>query len=626
MTQRYESYKVAALHEEAKRYIYDIVKNYVPKLEKSGKDWKAICPRHDEKEPSYYVSPRRGIANCFGGCEEISGGAVKIVMAFEKIGYTEALERVAEYIGFDLGKRIDITPEEEENEKQEKSDRERRLNLNASAAKFFHEQLYRNSAALSYLIEERGITEESIETFNIGYHPYGGRQLINHLTDIGYSLDDMLHLGLVNESDDYGYTEPFRNRIIFPICNESGKILGFGGRKLDNDNNEKNPKYYNSKESSIFRKNHIVYGLNWANELIKKTKQEKVAYLEEGYTDVILSQQNGIPGVATMGTTLSDEALSLLSRFFKECVIVRDADPAGQGQERAKKDFYLLVENDIPASALLLPRDFSGKKEDPASFLQKYGPQEFFKLPRHDLIDFYVLITDINTIYKKIDAADYLLEEFKFIKDPMEKYLWLNKLEKILNIPQSMLTNRIVENVREESKRRIEVDYFSTNYINGIAAKYVAKLLTSPHSFSKAQLREVPVNLIPKDGSVFSEPVLKLYRRIIEEFKEDNYELSLFEKNIAPEMPSLFGPTMEDEIHLRSRTLLINSYHEIWTAIQNDKQHSWNFKKTKNLLRENLFVSQFNKLLDQIIEAHMENNDERARLFAAKLEKLHNTF
>jgi DNA primase len=293
--------------------IVDFIGQYVA-LKKAGRSYKGLCPFHTEKTPSFVVTPERQSWYCFGACAT-GGDIFTFVMKKENVDFRDALQLLAERAGVTLS----AAPSAEEDAR-----RTRLREANEAAAIFFNHALLNSEAgrsALTYL-ESRGLDKETIEAFQLGYSPESWDALKGHLTGRGFSEEELLAAGLLVESDRGGY-DRFRNRLMFPIRDERGRVAGFGARALD----DSLPKYLNTPQTPIFDKGGMLYALDRARESIRATGS---AVIVEGYMDVIAAHQHGIGNVvASMGTALTERQIGVLKRYTRSLTLALDADAAG---------------------------------------------------------------------------------------------------------------------------------------------------------------------------------------------------------------------------------------------------------------------------------------------------------
>ncbi len=286
-------------------------------LKRSGKNWKGLCPFHTEKSPSFYVYPESGNYVCFS-CGE-KGDAFTWLQKTEGIDFPEALEQLAARTGVTLQRGTPRDPERDEA-------RERIFAINEEAATFFASVLLNGAAGEDgrRYVAERGLNRETVERFTLGFAPESWDALLKHLTGHGHSEQSLVEAGLLTERDDGRRYDRFRNRLIFPIRNRDGQIVGFGGRALGDGK----PKYLNTAQTAVFDKSAVLYGIDLAKDAIRKSD---TAVIVEGYVDAIMAHQVGHANVvASMGTALTEQQVGLLKRLTARIVLALDADAAGQ--------------------------------------------------------------------------------------------------------------------------------------------------------------------------------------------------------------------------------------------------------------------------------------------------------
>ncbi|MFH1151100.1 MAG: DNA primase [Actinomycetota bacterium] len=348
--------------------IVQLISEYVP-LKKSGREFRGPCPFHQEKDPSFYVNPAKGVYFCFG-CKE-SGGVFNFVMKAEGLNFAEAVERLADRIGYQVS--FEASTEEELKGRQEK---DRLYKLNQTASEYYHHILTESEhgkAALEYVIG-RGFSAEIIEEFNLGFAPPGWDNLVNFLTRKGFTERDMLTVGVVRERSGGGRPDErrvydiFRNRVIFPILDHRGRVVAFGGRRMETEEKSDEPKYLNSPETPIYRKGHTLYGYYQARSSMQDSRE---AILVEGYTDLLALRQAGIPEVAaTLGTALTANHFDLLGRICDSVFLAFDADRAGREAARRALEFWGRFQMEV--MVVNLPEG-----EDPASLVENGGAEAF---------------------------------------------------------------------------------------------------------------------------------------------------------------------------------------------------------------------------------------------------------
>ena len=340
----------------ARSEITDVVSSYV-RLTRKGSNYWGLCPFHNEKTPSFSVSQEKQIYHCFG-CGK-GGGVISFIMAIENLPFVEAVRLLAQRAGMEV-------PETGENEGYRRR-KERLLTLNKEAARFFHETLKgpAGAAGAEYLFGKRGLSRGTVTRFGLGVAPDGWDNLIQAMTAKGFSKRELLDAGLAVDSKKGRIYDRFRNRVMFPIIDLRGEVIGFGGRVLD----DSTPKYLNSPDTPVYNKSRNLFALNIA----RKSKQGRII-LTEGYMDTISLHQAGFDcAVASLGTSLTQEHAQLLSRYTKEAIIAYDGD--GAGVKAAQRAIPILEQTGIQVRVLRV----TGAK-DPDEFIKTYGPEAFGRL------------------------------------------------------------------------------------------------------------------------------------------------------------------------------------------------------------------------------------------------------
>ena len=378
----------------ARNPIEDVVGQYVS-LKRSGSNMFGLCPFHGEKTASFSVAPDKGIYYCFG-CHK-GGNAVNFMMEIEGLSYPDAVRALAKRAGMEV-------PEDEQYQSRYKQ-QERLWALHKEAARFFHSQLYApaGKAALEYALG-RGMPKPTLTTFGIGYAPDSWDLLVKAMRAKGYTDQELKDSGLVTVSQKNGNIfDRFRDRLMFPIIDVRGNVIGFGGRIMSNDKNT--AKYLNSPETLIFNKRKNLFGLN----LAKKTKLPYLI-LVEGYMDAIALHQYGFDcAVASLGTSLTEEHAVLLSRYTENVVLIYDGDEAGQ--RAAQRAIPMLEKAGLSVKVLTLK-----EAKDPDEYLKKFGADKFKNLLNEssNRVEY-----QLNAIRKKYDlSADE--ERVKFVQEAAE--------------------------------------------------------------------------------------------------------------------------------------------------------------------------------------------------------------
>lgn len=430
--------------------IVEVIGSYVPDLKKAGRNFKALCPFHQEKTPSFYVFPERQSWHCFGACST-GGDAFSFVMKREGVSFGEALRILADKAGIPLtlGKKSDDGETETEKLKR----------INEAAAEYYHALLLQSSTgrqALAYLAR-RGILEKAVSEFQLGYSPDSWDSLRQEMLKRDYRQSDLLAAGLVIEKErGEGTYDRFRNRLMFPIRDRAGRVLGFGARALD----ESLPKYLNSPQTLVFDKSSVLYGIDHAKSAIRK---QNLAVIVEGYMDVIVAHQSGYSNVvASLGTALTEKQVGMIKKLTKSLVLALDADAAGEmatlrGIEVASHTFDQKVVPlptsaglvryedvlDAEISVMVLP---AGK--DPDDIL-KDNPKEWERLldkasPVVDYtFDFVISKLDPTKTKDKSSAVDKLLPLIAEIKHPVRQAHYLQKLARAVALDEKSLASAI---------------------------------------------------------------------------------------------------------------------------------------------------------------------------------------
>jgi DNA primase len=368
--------------------IVDVVSTFV-KLKKRGTNYLGNCPFHNEKSPSFTVSPSKEIYKCFG-CGK-SGNSIGFVMDHEKYSYVEALRWLAAKYNVDI-EETETSPEFKILQQASES----LFIINHFARDYFSKALFEleegTDIAMSYL-KSRGFNEEIIKKFQLGYNPQARDGFTQAAISAQYNLELLIKTGLVANREDR-LSDNYRGRIIFPIHNQSGKVLGFGARVIKS--NDKAPKYINTPETEIYVKSKVLYGAYFAKSAIDKTNE---CLLVEGYTDVVSLHQAGIENVvASGGTSLTIEQLRLIKKYTKNLTIIYDGD--GAGIKAALRGLDLAVEEGLEVKLVLIPDN-----EDPDSYVNKIGKEAFIEFVKNEKKDFILFQLEIALKDAQGDSA-----------------------------------------------------------------------------------------------------------------------------------------------------------------------------------------------------------------------------
>lgn len=428
--------------------ISDVVSEYVT-LKRRGVNQLGLCPFHNEKTPSFTVSPAKGIFKCFG-CGK-GGNAVNFIMEHEALSYPEALKWLAKKY------HIDVQEEEEtEQQKQQKDDRESMMIVSAFAQKYFTRYAWEENEGrtigLSYL-RERGLQDHIIKKFELGYCPDGKDVFTQAAQKQGYKMEFLEKSGLTIKREDW-VRDRFAGRVMFPIHNVAGRVSAFGGRTLKSDKNT--AKYLNSPESEIYHKSRVLYGIFQAKREI--TKQDK-CYLVEGYTDVLAFHQAGIENVvASSGTALTPDQIRLIKRFSPNITIIYDGDEAGI--KASLRGIDLVLEEGMNVKVLLLPQG-----EDPDSFSRSMSStqlQEYIEENQTDFIRFKTKLLLENTENDPVSKArliNNIVRSISVVPDTITRSLYIKECSNLMDVGEDILYTEIRKMMRQESEDNRRKEY-----------------------------------------------------------------------------------------------------------------------------------------------------------------------
>jgi len=421
--------------------IVDVVSDFVT-LRKRGVNFVGLCPFHDDKTPSFYVSPSKNICKCFA-CGE-GGTAVQFIMKHEQVAYYEALRYLAKKYYIEIKER-----ELSDEEKQVRSDRESMLVVNSWAQKFFTARLQAHdegkTIGLSYFVE-RGFREDIIRKFQLGYGLNKRNDLYQSALSQGFNESYLLKTGLVYKRDDGSVADRFHGRVIFPVHSLSGKVVAFGGRILGKK--DKVAKYVNSPESEIYHKSNELYGIYFARQAIVKADK---CYLVEGYTDVISMHQSGVENVvSSSGTALTKEQIRLVHRFTDNITVIYDGDAAGI--KAAIRGIDLLLEEGMNIKIVLLPEG-----EDPDSFARRHNALDFTLFIKENEVDFIRFKTDLllkdagSDPIQKANLIKDVMESVAFIPDNIIRSVYIKECSQLLDESEQVLVDEVIK-IRNRKK------------------------------------------------------------------------------------------------------------------------------------------------------------------------------
>jgi DNA primase len=423
--------------------IDDVIGDFV-NLRKRGVNLLGLCPFHNEKTPSFTVSPAKGIFKCFG-CGK-GGNVVNFLMEHEHYTYPEALRYLA--------KKYNIEIDEDEptaDELEALNEKESLYHITEYAQKYYSEQLLNTeegkAIGLSYF-KERGFTDATIEKFQLGYGPKAWDSFTKKARDNGYKLEFLEKTGLTISKEDKQY-DRFRSRVIFPIHNLSGRVIGFGGRILGTEENK--PKYVNSPESEIYNKSKVLYGIFQARNSVAKNDN---CLLVEGYTDVITLSQSGIENVvASSGTSLTVDQIKLIKRYTQNVTILYDGDPSGI--KASFRGIDMILEEGMNVKIVLFPDG-----EDPDSFARKTSSAELEKFLTASASNFITFKTDLllkeanNDPVKIASLVKEIVNTIALIPDGIFRTVYIKECSSLMNIPEQTLMNELNKILRKRVSKK----------------------------------------------------------------------------------------------------------------------------------------------------------------------------
>ena len=415
--------------------IVDIVSDYVT-LKKKGMNYQACCPFHNEKTPSFVVSPSKGVFKCFG-CGK-SGNAVTFVMEQENVSYPEALKMVAKRYGIQVEER-----EQTEEDVRRNNDRESMFALNGWASEYFSKYLTGNpegkSIGYSYFSQKRGFTDATIKKFGLGFCSAAGDAMCEAALAAGYKSEYLLSTGLAFQREGDGrLRDRFRDRVIFPVHNISGRVVAFGGRTLRTDKSV--AKYQNSPESEIYSKKRELYGLYFAKKAIQ---QLDFAIMVEGYTDVISMHQAGVENVvSSSGTSLTVEQIQLLHRFTRNITVIYDGDSAGI--KASLRGIDLILKEGMNVRVVLLP-----EPEDPDSFARSHTAEQVQQYIRENEEDFLTFKAKLmlseagQDPIKRSEVIGDMVQSIVLIPDSIRRSVFIKECARIMDIDENVLVAEV---------------------------------------------------------------------------------------------------------------------------------------------------------------------------------------
>lgn len=439
--QMISKFTIQKINDEAR--VEDIVGEFVT-LKKRGSNLQGLCPFHNEKSPSFSVNPARNIYKCFG-CGK-AGGPLQFLMDYQQLSYPDALRYIA--------KKYNIEIEEEHRSDEQKQQELEKHNItesiyiaNAAAQKYFTDYMLNNEngkIGLAYF-RERGFLQHTIDKFQLGFAPDGGEGFTKHALKEGFKLDVLKKAGLTSPKENSTF-DFFRNRVMFPIHNMTGKVVGFGGRIMIKD--EKSPKYVNTSESEVYNKSKLLYGAYFAKQEIRKKDE---CLLVEGYTDVISLHQAGIENaVASSGTALTPDQIRLIKRITPNITMLYDGDSAGI--KAALRGTDLILEEGMNVRVVILP-----DAEDPDSYVKKVGVEAFNKYIQENKKDLILFKTSLfaaeakNDPIKKAELIRDIIDSIGKIPDAIQRSVYVKQCSQLFDMDEQILITEVNKNRRKKA-------------------------------------------------------------------------------------------------------------------------------------------------------------------------------
>jgi len=596
----------------------EVVSDFV-QLKKAGQNYKGLSPFTDEKTPSFFVSPSKEIYKCFSTGK--GGDAISFVMEYDGLSYIEAIKYLAEKYG------IEISEEEQSDEEiQAQNERESLFIALNYASEYFQDVLKNtdegNSIGQSYF-KERGISEEAIQKFNLGYSLDEWEGLTKAALKKGFSEDILEKAGLMIRKEEKKY-DRFRGRVIFPIHNVTGKVIAFGARTLKKD--KKLPKYVNSPETEVYHKSHILYGIAQAKRAIRDVDN---CYLVEGYTDVISLHMSDMENVvASSGTSLTEEQIKLISRYTQNITVLYDGDKAGL--KASLRGIDMILERGLNVRVVMFPEG-----EDPDSYARQLGTAGFQEYIANNTTDFIRFKAELlsedaaNDPIKKAGMIREIVESISIIPDPVQRSVYIKETSELLQIPENVLLseqNKFLLQKRKDNSKKAERDteqqlgldqlveagQDSTPQLNpseviAIQEKESIRMLITYglHEWEEAQVHEFILSEL--EEIEFETPV---YKEIL-----DMYKTRLAQGEVVtPEYfihhaPKHIGNEVVDMI--TERYMLSDEWEDKYAIIIPDEEAVLSNMVMGNILRLKLRVVQ--KMINDKMDAMKETSGDRSK-------------
>ncbi|MBD3319498.1 MAG: DNA primase [Chitinivibrionales bacterium] len=490
------------------------------KLKSAGRNMKGLCPFHKDKDPSFNVNSEKGIYHCFG-CGK-GGDIFSFLMEIEGLTFPEALQQLAEEAGVSLPER-NVPSGTTDTKLPSKTEM---LSVNELAMHFYYRQV-KGSTAVEFF-KKRNCSAETVREFKLGYAPPGWHSFIDFALNKGITHDMLIACGLaLSKSEGASAYDRFRNRVIFPLKDLAGKVVGFAGRSMDN---ETMPKYLNSPETPLYRKSRFLYGMDKAKHA---TKELEHILIVEGYMDFLALYQAGIRNcVATSGTAMTPEHVSLIRRFTKKLIFVFDGDAAGM--KAAERATFTVAPFDIDARVLLLPAN-----EDPDSYVQKYGKDRFLSLvdDAQDGVEFIIqkAIADYhgNTPRGKSDVVNHCRPLFESISDRIIQAACIKQLAEALDVDEKIIYGKIKNSKASGRPASPNVNH-AAGFIATLEGNFIRLLFSNPQLIDMAKDRISPQNLTDQFSA-------NLYSIMLSVYAQTGNLAHCIDKAGTPELSAVFS-------------------------------------------------------------------------------------
>lgn len=572
--------------------IVQVIGEYVV-LKKAGANYKGLSPFKEENTPSFVVSPRKKIYKDFSTGD--GGDVIKFYRKINNLSFYEAVNELARKYNISIKTFYEDSSRITENEKY--------YEIMKQAQIYFSKNIFNSSEALNYM-GNRGYLEVDLRKFGIGFSENKWDGLLSYLTNKGYSIDDLLELGLVIKNENGNIFDYFRNRIIFPIYNENMKIVGFGGRTINTDENT--PKYLNSPESKIFKKGKELFGLLNRGEQIRK---RGVAILMEGYLDVLTAHKNGFEfAVASLGTAFTIEQAEYLKRYATNVIIAYDNDSAGKNA--TVKAANILKKYDFNIRCLTI----DGEVKDPDEYLKKYGKKAFLKLLKTTTVEVFEYIyeeyskdLDLKSIVGKERFINRIKDFMLNVKSEVEKSIYIQKISVELEIDKEVLYSTF-------STRKFSNNNWQKKIINSMDPKYTKIVLTKKTKKEKdILLIEETLKYLIQYADLEDENIIK-HRDILSSMKIENEEYKNFFLKLK-----MINFKVDKKENINELNLTENEKNLIFDCFLSKQ----NMKEERDNVEANqykaLFVGWFKKEIEQ---KRLEINNENRYKLSIKLKSI----